>query len=241
MINERSLKRVLDIYTPPYSERYRDIDKDIKKYPDYKHYQNILRKACQYLTKAKVLDLGCGTGRYFHCLRNTELLVGVDVSNAMLEKARNPVYKNEISAKRVELLHMPIESFNYELNYFDFIYSIGVIGEYLPLTQKLLEKIYVLLKNGGVFFFTVTDFFSKLPNHIEFREILDFVLNVLWKITPTSIQAKLIRFFHPSVFLTRSELHRILNSTKFSRHTYHRFKAKGVHWRGTHFDCVMVK
>src|SRR6185436_15341361 len=38
----------------------------------------------------RVLDAGCGTGRYFHCLRNTEQLVGLDLCPEMLEAARSP-------------------------------------------------------------------------------------------------------------------------------------------------------
>src|ERR1700743_2616180 len=34
-----------------------------------------------------VLDVGCGTGRYFHCLHNVKQLVGVDVCDEMLKIA----------------------------------------------------------------------------------------------------------------------------------------------------------
>src|SRR5207244_6969892 len=38
----------------------------------------------------RVLEAGCGTGRYFHCLENVEQLVGLDLSPEMLESARDP-------------------------------------------------------------------------------------------------------------------------------------------------------
>ena len=39
-----------------------------------------------------VLDLGCGTGRYFWGLRNVTTLTGLDASAPMLEEARHPIH-----------------------------------------------------------------------------------------------------------------------------------------------------
>src|SRR5688572_4610688 len=51
-----------------------------------------------------VLEAGCGTGRYFHCLRNVERLVGLDISPEMLAAARHPVRENLVTAQNIELI-----------------------------------------------------------------------------------------------------------------------------------------
>src|SRR2546421_9276181 len=43
-----------------------------------------------------VLDAGCGTGRYFHCLENVQSLTGIDISEEMLAAAANPVLNDKI-------------------------------------------------------------------------------------------------------------------------------------------------
>ena len=56
------------------------------------HHQR-LRKVLGELTASfgqpiSVLEAGCGTGRYFHCLHNVDRLVGLDISPDMLAAAR---------------------------------------------------------------------------------------------------------------------------------------------------------
>src|SRR4051812_13209243 len=59
----------------------------------------LLRRICRSFPPGiAVLDVGCGTGRYFHCLENVAHLTGVDISENMLAAARNPVRKEWITA-----------------------------------------------------------------------------------------------------------------------------------------------
>src|SRR5882757_10066097 len=46
------------------------------------------------------LEVGCGTGRYFHCLTNVDELTGLDISEEMLRAAENPVRQEQISIKK---------------------------------------------------------------------------------------------------------------------------------------------
>src|SRR5688500_7403301 len=58
------------------------------------HWCTLLRDLSRsFDRKIDVLDVGCGTGRYFRCLCNVRRLVGVDISEHMLEQARNPAGK----------------------------------------------------------------------------------------------------------------------------------------------------
>ena len=55
--------------------------------PGYDIYGGALAEVCAGKSGLRVLDLGCGTGRYFHCLNNISCLVGIDISPDMLEVA----------------------------------------------------------------------------------------------------------------------------------------------------------
>src|SRR5262245_31570719 len=80
-----------------------------------------------------VLDAGCGTGRYFHCLKNVDLLVGVDLCPEMLEAARDPVRHDWVEAKSIRLLCENIYQASFPRETFDFIYSLGMFGNGSPL------------------------------------------------------------------------------------------------------------
>ena len=67
---------------------------------DYNHLSRLLREITSAFDREiRVLDLGCGTGRYFHCVENARELVGLDLSQQMLDAARNPVRGDEVSAR----------------------------------------------------------------------------------------------------------------------------------------------
>src|SRR5688572_7280571 len=87
------------------AQRYRSDDDIEIQTSNHQHFRNILTDlSLSFARPIRVLDLGCGTGRYFHCIQNAEELVGVDISDAMLELARNPVMREAITAKSIQLL-----------------------------------------------------------------------------------------------------------------------------------------
>ena len=51
-----------------------------------------------------VLDLGCGTGRYFWGLRKVNTLTGLDASAPMLAEARHPTRAGAIRARQITLV-----------------------------------------------------------------------------------------------------------------------------------------
>src|SRR5678815_4178003 len=80
------------------------------------------------------LDIGCGTGRYFHALQNVEKLTGMDVSAEMLAQARHPVKGEEVSARQIEFLCGNFYKHDFPAATFDLIYAIGVFGNGCPIT-----------------------------------------------------------------------------------------------------------
>ncbi|MFO1426550.1 MAG: class I SAM-dependent methyltransferase [Steroidobacteraceae bacterium] len=84
-------------------------------------------------------------------------LVGIDISEHMIEQARRPVLAERITVGSIELLVGEAYSAQLRPGTFDFIYSIGVIGEYVPIDAPMLRRLHDLLRPGGVAFFTATD------------------------------------------------------------------------------------
>src|SRR6185369_16595159 len=64
-----------------------------------------LKRICSSFRRPiKVLEVGCGTGRYFHCLTNVDELVGVDITEDMLRAAETPVRQDQITVKKIRLM-----------------------------------------------------------------------------------------------------------------------------------------
>jgi SAM-dependent methyltransferase len=102
---------------------------------------------------ALVLDVGCGSGRYFPFLKG-EMIVGVDLSTRMLKCGRK--------FKHINLIQADIFNLPFKENIFDLIISMSIIGENCPLTMKLLKEISYTLGSKGMFAFTVIPLHHRL-------------------------------------------------------------------------------
>src|SRR5437870_12489987 len=88
-----------------YSARYRESDELEITGENHKKICNTLADISRsFGHKISVLDLGCGTGRYFHCLQYVERLIGIDIALNMLKYARNPVKNKEINIDCIDLI-----------------------------------------------------------------------------------------------------------------------------------------
>lgn len=110
----------------------------------------------------KVLDLGCGNGRFYPVLKKADYL-GIDVSSKLIEIAKSnyPEAKFEVSA---------IESISDKS--FDKIYSIAVL-HHIPsheLRLEFLKEIKRALKNNGYLILTVWN----LKEKVKKRGFLDW-------------------------------------------------------------------
>ena len=148
-------RRAADLYQPDYAARYRQADDDIRDGELVQTFGRWLRRITEsFGREISVLDLGCGTGRYFWALRNVRDLVGVDVSAAMLERARTPVNGAEVTAARITLVHGDFLTQVFHAGRFDMIYSIGVLAEHSPLDERIVQRVAQWLAPGGMFAFT---------------------------------------------------------------------------------------
>src|SRR3954452_23107439 len=63
----------------------------------HRHLRGILTTVSSSFGRPiNVLDVGCGTGRYFYCLKNAHSLLGLDLSEEMLKIAEHPVREGDI-------------------------------------------------------------------------------------------------------------------------------------------------
>lgn len=112
---------------------------------------HVFKKMLPDLQGKRVLDLGCGFG--WHCRyareQQASSVIGVDISENMLEKARKMTDDTAISYKK-----MPIEDINFSKEQFDVVIS-SLAFHYIQSFKTICEKVHYSLKPGGTFIFSV--------------------------------------------------------------------------------------
>lgn len=110
-----------------------------------------LKKMLPNFQGKRVLDLGCGFG--WHCnyaIENgAESVIGVDISQRMLEEA-----KNKTHSELIRYVCMPIEDIDFPDSSFDVVIS-SLVFHYIESFENILYKINKCLSIGGDFVFSV--------------------------------------------------------------------------------------
>ena len=227
-------KIVLD---QPYSAMYRESDESEIASESYKRICSIIADISRsFGYRISVLDLGCGTGRYFHCLQHVERLIGVDIALNMLKHARNPVKSDKIRANHIDLICANIFDLQISPDSFDFIYSVGILGEVAPFDFYICNKLFSLLKPGGKLFFTVVDVYSKFETMTLKRRIAERVCPLLPSVLKSKLRERLKTFY-----MTDRELRGILEKSKFTQYEVFRHVSTSPLWIGAHYECIATK
>jgi SAM-dependent methyltransferase len=146
------------LYDDAYARTYRGRDEALLEEATYKNFIAWLQQVCgRFHHRIDVLDLGCGTGRYFWGVNNARSLVGFDASAAMLAEARHPVLADRITARELRLVQGDLATQTFPDGSFDLVYSIGVLAEHVPLDASIVNRIWDWLKPDGRFAFTTVD------------------------------------------------------------------------------------
>jgi SAM-dependent methyltransferase len=148
-------ERAASLYDHAYARRYRAHDEEFQASVPCREFADWLGRICaMFAPPIDVLDLGCGTGRYFWALSGVRSLVGLDASAAMLEEARRPYNADRIGERAVSLIQGDLLAHQFEAAQFDFVYSVGVLAEHVPFDDILVGRVVEWLRPGGRFAFT---------------------------------------------------------------------------------------
>lgn len=213
----------------------RDDDIEIHS-PNHQHISSVLKEICGFFDQPMtVLDVGCGTGRYFHCLTNVERLVGIDISNEMLIAAEDPVNNNDISIHTIELIQGNVYFSSFEPQSFDFIYSLGMFGYGCPVTTELCDRFHNWLVPGGKLYFNVISI-TNLPwlKRLK-REAGKFIHPYLAACVQGGAEEP--REHVPSFALSQTQLEDILSASRFSQFSVTARKCDSPLWQGNLLEC----
>lgn len=187
----------------------------------------------------RVLDAGCGTGRYFHCLANVEELTGVDISEDMLRAAEFPVRQELVSVKKILRIRGNIYLSSFEPESFHFIYSLGMFGNGCPVTVDLCNKFHDWLAPGGKLYFNTVDFAGLPLWYRARRQARQFVYPMLSRRLQSILDEREAR--QPSFSMSRAELEAIMRHTKFSEFQTTSQLCESPLWNGRHLECIASK
>ena len=103
-------------------------------------------KRCKGL---KVLEIGVGSGADFcHFVNNGAIAVGIDLTSAAIEYTEERLELFGFTGDGYDLRVADAEALPFEDNYFDLVYSWGVM-HHTPNTIKAFQEAYRTLKVGG--------------------------------------------------------------------------------------------
>ena len=146
------------LYDADYARRYRTRDEELDGVSSYHALVQWVGEVCdRFDHPIDVLDLGCGTGRYFWGVRNARTLTGIDASEPMLTEAARPTHTERITAEQITLVKGDVATHGFAPGSFDLVYSIGVLAEHVALTRDLVARVAGWLRPGGRFAFTTID------------------------------------------------------------------------------------
>ena len=221
------------------AEKYRRDDEIDATGKDHDQLCSVLQDiSSSFDAPVTVLDIGCGTGRHFHCLRNVRELVGIDVSQNMLEQAVHPVKKEEAPEHR-KLICANFYNYDFAPGSFHFIYSIGVFGNGCALTPELCAKLVRWLKPNGQLFFDVIDAGG-----------LNFVLRSrkrmrswIYRLLPSRLQEKWDKRtgWVPAFIITEPEIRKLLQKSGLEIVSVNRRLCDLPRGEGWKLQCRAVK
>ena len=148
-------RRAADLYRSDYARTYREHDDELDRGDVYALFTTWLGDACRAAGgPIDVLDLGCGTGRYFSALPHVKSIVGIDASAEMLAEARRPLHADRVATRDIELVEGDFLTHDFGAARFDLVYSIGVLAEHTPLDETVVDLVGRWLRRGGRFAFS---------------------------------------------------------------------------------------
>lgn len=115
-----------------------------------------LRSLLPELDRATVLDLGCGFGWFcrWAAMAGATRVVGVDISERMLERARADTDDSRVEYRRADLEQVQLDQVELEPGSAELAYS-SLALHYIVDLPRLLTVVHAALVPGGRFVFSV--------------------------------------------------------------------------------------
>jgi SAM-dependent methyltransferase len=224
--------RAAALYGAEYAARYREADDRIRHGPLVQRFGEWLHDVCLGFGRPiTVIDLGCGTGRYFGSLANVSRLVGVDVSADMLREAQRPVDAAAVDMQRVTLIQADLLTVPLAPAEFDLAYSIGVLGEHTPLAPRISDKVFSALRPGGVFAFTGVHVGSFSVPRTATRRAAEWLAAPGWSPLAKPIGRRLLA---GGLYVDEPYLRRVLERSGFCVDSIQRHQSE------VHLHCLTV-
>ncbi|NOR44382.1 MAG: methyltransferase domain-containing protein [Candidatus Delongbacteria bacterium] len=148
----------------------------------------------------KILEIGCGTGNSLNYIKkdNVSEYLGIDISNNMIEFARNRYGSRNIQFYVSDFLKCSKKSI--KSDYYDNVISTGVFHWFRPNEEKVMKKIHSALKQKGQFYLSLASNFKHIisDNSIK-QEILVRLSNKYKVIIPNNVSFKNMRFNNSAI------------------------------------------
>jgi ubiquinone/menaquinone biosynthesis C-methylase UbiE len=223
------------------ANQYRRDDEIEARSENHQRLGGNLRRICRSFSKpVRVLEMGCGTGRYFHWLENTELLVGTDISAEMLRQARQPVHASQVTAREIRLIRSNLYEMSFEPESFDFIYSLGVFGYGAAITSEMCARIQGWLAPGGRLYFDALERRESGRVH----ELKQSVKSAVLPLLPGSVRQRVEARRQEAVPVcnhTRAEVEQLMTEAGFNDFVISSNTCHSPLWTGMHLECCARK
>lgn len=146
-----------------------------KNWPEFEYFKNFFNKG------QKVLDFGCGNGRFYFLIKDKEIYYyGVDISEKLLSLAKERIKNGQFFLISSDL-KIPFED-----NFFDRIVCLATF-HHIPsdfLRNKLISEFFRVLKPGGLLLLSVWDFYYGKNRKYLIKSFFQFFINRIFCLKP---------------------------------------------------------
>jgi SAM-dependent methyltransferase len=239
-MNYQAVEEVIRAGYRAVTPQYRHDDEIEVTTANHRRISAALKRLCSsFPHPIDALDVGCGTGRYFHCLTNIQELIGMDITEEMLRAAEHPVRQEEITIPRIRLICANFYLTNFPPAVFDLIYSLGMFGNGCPVTVESCNRFHEWLKPGGKLYFNTVDVAGMPLSYRARRHAREMVYPLLPRKSRTALDARAAR--HPFYGMSRRGLEEVLRKSRFNQFEVQSHVCESPLWNGRHLECIAVK